>query len=414
MKTLPTLSVFTLFTSLLGGCQEAGPSPLDEPKAAPPTTERSASDSDVGLARGDQLLAAGDAKGAAAAYDAVIASGAAGDGVARARLGKSRALASAGDREGAIVLAEIVAAVRDDDRDRSVSNEAQEWLFELLRDKKQTAFPMTDESWGAITPFSRTLVKSFEPSTPEQKMRVNIVEFGETGGEHAEAIGLFNAGGAFRAKKQESCGLCTVKTNVGTSRSRSGWMSIPANRERIRDHLVVVYFDLERNLVPSRYDDVLPIPSAELQKELAKGSGLYMVKDRGAAPPVVLIAAPRTVQLAAVQDALAKESVWPKAAVPVKVSPQYLPGEIRAHIRGALEPFRACFDAYAARVPHASIRSTLSFAIDPSGNLADVRVDSEPSDATFGECLATAARTIHFTATGQTTTVRYPITFAVD
>jgi len=122
----------------------------------------------------------------------------------------------------------------------------------------------------------------------------------------SDRLGTFNIGGAMREIQREKCPLCDDSLNVYKDISRHGsWVDIPAYRAKLGASLNVYYFDLGERKIPARYDELLPMPSAEIIAKLEKGEGVIAARERVGAPSVLLVAAPRAAQLAVVEEEMA-------------------------------------------------------------------------------------------------------------
>lgn len=412
MKTVTrqSLAVSISLFALVSACNNSDtgvPVPVPAPQPAEPSSISAR------LAAGDRALVGGDPAGARVEFEAIVNDPEARwEDKARARLGLSQAFEAEGNREGAVASIEEALAQAPQTNDR-VTGDLHDRLFLLLRGVKEDSFVSPFQPAAPVASFAKTLLSVF-PEAPEPgPTEIAIQVYGSVPSEHADALGLFDVSGAMRAKKQEACGLCTIKSNVHTSRNRHGsWTAIASDRERIPNALTVIYFDLEQNLVPARYDEFLPLPSAEIEKRLADGAGFYAIEDRSPAPPIILLAAPRTAQLHAVEDALAKATSWPEAPVRVPVARGFTREEIQGRVRTKRDAFRDCYTEYLTRVPAASIRASMAFTITPAGVVTDARTETEPKDEAFARCMTAAATTMRFGPHGASTTVRYPISFA--
>jgi len=254
------------------------------------------------------------------------------------------------------------------------------------------------------------LAKYF-PVDRDGQVEISILTFGFRD-EKSEHLGTFAIDRALRDLRSDECPLCDDKRNTHTSSSSlSSWLGIPASRGRLSSSLVVHYFDLESNRVPSRYDAALPIPSAEIVAHLERGEGLLAARERKGAPPIVLIAAPRAAQLASVEETLSNMTSLPAAKVVVPVASKLMSTEIQAVVRAEFKSFRACYEALLAKSPTAGGTISLKFAIRPDGAVEDLKGEGEDGlrDAPFEQCMLTAANKLRFPATSERTTVTYPI-----
>src|SRR5262249_49351781 len=144
----------------------------------------------------------------------------------------------------------------------------------------------------------------------------------------------FDISDALREIRAEQCPLCDERIRISERVGRSSsWTSIPRERARLESALVVYYYDLDRDKIPSRYDALLPMPTAQIAAYLQKGEALVAAKERPGAPPVILVAAPRAAQL---QDVEAQMATWTKLPLGsdgvklVKIDAELRRDEIRA------------------------------------------------------------------------------------
>src|SRR5262249_11296981 len=153
--------------------------------------------------------------------------------------------------------------------------------------------------------------------------------------------------------------------------------------------LTTIYFDLGKNRVPSRYDALLPIPSARIVAELEKGSGLVAARERDGAPPILLIAAPRSGQLGEVQTALSRMKQVPVDPVTIKVNPTLQRSEIRAVVQSKRKEHRACYEELLKRSPTAAGQITLRFTVKGDGTVSNVSVENSSTlrDPDFEHCV---------------------------
>ncbi|MGZ5967390.1 MAG: hypothetical protein ACXWP4_06970, partial [Polyangiales bacterium] len=264
-------------------------------------------------------------------------------------LGLARALDRTGDKEQAIKTVEALVAKHVDDHPWGLEEQADELLQTLVTGAVHHA--QRDDSGPSAAPIAKALARYFTPKDG----KVVISQFFVGGSGASERLGTFDIAQALREKKRESCPLCDDKVGAHTKTSRSSsWTRIPAERAKYDEGLVVFYFDLEARTIPARYDELLPMPSAEVIARLSKGEGVIAVKQRENAPPMILIAAPRDAQLAEVEESFAQMKDLPSAPVSVAVSPRVRPNEIKSVFRAAKPAYRACAEALFARTPGVS------------------------------------------------------------
>jgi hypothetical protein len=327
-----------------------------------------------------------------------------------ATLGLSRAIEAQGDKEGAIRKVEDLLASHANDRRWPLENVAADRLHKLVtgKDPQQTSTVERDEP---TAPFARVLAPYFTPGA-DGRYEVTVLQFGGTKGV-GDRLGAFNIDGGIREIRREQCPLCEERISVSSTTSREhSWTDIPKNRAQLGSALTVFYFDLDGWRVPARYDAYLPLPSAQIVERLERGEGLIAARERPGSPPVILIAAPRRAQHAAVEETLAAMTSLPTEPVTVAVTPTLRPEEIQTVVRGARGAHKACYEGLLARSPRAEGKISLKFSIDASGRTADVAsVPESPAldDATFVQCLNGVVSGLQFPATGKTTTVVYPL-----
>ena len=329
-----------------------------------------------------------------------------------AAIALSRTYELEGKTEAAIkTLEDLLARHREDVR-WGLEDDVDERLVKLVTGKAAPKRPDLYEGKEPIAAFARAIAPSFQPDE-KGAYEIEILEFGGWD-RPSDQLGTFDVGGAIREAAITKCPLCEKRPRIHTHRGRSGsWASIPKYRDNLDTALVVFFYDQTFNRIPSRYDRYLPLPSTEIEAKLASGQGLVAVKQRTAAPPVVLIAAPRPGQLEDVEKALAQMSELPEAPVSVPLAPGLRPDEIRAVVRDARKDFKTCYDALLQRDAQATGRVTLAFDINAEGNVENATTDpSSPAleDAAFLSCFQNATQALQFPKTQQKTTVKYPLT----
>ena len=214
--------------------------------------------------------------------------------------------------------------------------------------------------------------------------------------------------------------MCEVDVRVQQSVSRvDSWVDIPGYAgERRADmpnpdrSMVVVYFDLVQNRVPSRYDAYLAIPSADAIARLERGEAFVAYRERADKKPLLMLAAPRAGQLDAVEAAFAEMTELPKEPHVVDVPKGRLPAEIQGVVRSGFRTFRNCYEALLAVDPKAAGKVTLKFTIDAAGAPQSITTESSFADAGIGKCIADHLVPLRFPASGGPTTVSYPIVFS--
>ncbi|MCC6523868.1 MAG: AgmX/PglI C-terminal domain-containing protein [Polyangiaceae bacterium] len=404
----------------LGACRQGdAPAPGGAEEAALAGEPESAPADAVALERFRRTLErGGDARAAVDGLEALLQKGTLGQAdTDLAKLTLAAAHAALGDKEPAVVLLEELLAAHGNDRQWEPEEEANRLLAELLTGKSPPPSSNGARDTGTVAPFARALARQLELEEPGGRkdarptLHLNALFFGGSE-EVSTRLGTFNVIGAATELRRESCSLCPegVRSDIHPSRSGS-WLGIPRARAEADRALVVVYTDLEHNLVPARYEDLLPLPIAEVERRLAAGEGVYAAQKRSGAPPLVLVAAPRRGQIPDVEAALAEETALPVAPVAVELAPNLRPAEIQESVRGARPEQARCYEALLARAPGAEGRLTVSFAIE-QGKPREVEVTTAGAgldEATFVACMKGVFEGLTFPATPSRTTVTYPI-----
>lgn len=382
-------------------------SPAAHPPAAAARVERAGRNLDLGH----------DAAAVRAEVEAILAEPDLGDAEREeATLTLGRALEALGDLDGAASAYERILAAHTEEHGTAIDEAAETALRRLLTGDAGGARGQEPRNLGIddepVAPFAKALAKAMSALDVE-KFVFSAAMFGNREGV-SRKLGTFNVGGAMHQLRREECPLCESKLSVYRDESRYGsWLDIPRRRDRIGSALAVFYFDLGQWRLPSRYDDLLPMKSADIVARLEKGEGVVAAKTRAGAPPVVLVAAPRAGQLPDVEAALAALEALPLEPVAVPLKGTLKPEEIQLEMRAARATHRACYEALLGREPGASGKALLKFAIE-QGRVLDATVDRAEStllDGTFTQCLADAVSKIEFPVTATRTTVAYPLVF---
>jgi hypothetical protein len=325
-----------------------------------------------------------------------------------ATLALARALDRTGDKEKAIETTEALVAKHANEHPWALEEQTDD-LLQLLVTGVVKHTPR-DESGPSASPFARALTQYFPAK--DGKVVINQFLVGRSGA--TERLATFDIAQALREKKREACALCDDSISAHTHSSQSGWTSIPAYRSKYDDALVVFYFDLESNQIPARYDDVLPMKTAEIAARLAKGEGVIAVKKREHAPPMILMAAPRAAQLAEVEQTLSEMKELPASPIAVSVSPRLRPNEIKSVFRGAKPAFRACAEAMFTRTPGVSGTITMKLKVHADGTVTDLTSEGPAFDATFASCMEKATQALTFPKSSADFDVTYPLMIAPD
>jgi hypothetical protein len=332
-----------------------------------------------------------------------------------ARLALSRLYELQGDKEAAIrAVEELLGSYRAETRFAS-RDLAERRLRKLLTGDE--AESPSHRNPGEVAPIAGALA-SFFAKEKDGTTRAQVLIFGRSP-EEGRHSPMLNFSGALQEKRREECPLCTDSVGVNSSVSQvSSWVSIPAalaaNPETspsLGSSLVIYYYDLETNRIPSRYDAHLPMPSEAVARRLEAGEGLIAVRVREGAPPLVLLAAPRWAMLSEVEKAFAQMRELPKEPTPVVIDNRLRSTEIQSVVRSAYPKLRACYETHVAAVPDAEGKIVMGFSIDAEGRAQDVKAteDSTLQDAQLQRCFVEVFGTLTFPAAGKNTTVTYPI-----
>lgn len=325
----------------------------------------------------------------------------------RVSLALSRLVDKLGDKDRAVSLAEdaVVAGNKDGERQ----------LATLLTGKALPS-PWARRGNVAVSDSARALAKYFPAAVPGRTIEIDFVQLGGLDRDETSSA-TFDVGAALRERAVQACGLCeAVETSIHTTHSREPfWTAMPRYASRFDKALVVVYVD-EQTMPPERYATWLALPIADIQSALSRGEGLFAVKERASAPPLVTIAAPRASQLKTVEAKFAETQTFTAKPVTVNLPAGLSRDEIQAGVRSRFSAFRSCYEALTARKPNAAGRLDFAYAVDGSGKPHDVTVDRPASldDAEFGSCMKKAVESIAYPLWSQdptaSTTVRYPLT----
>jgi hypothetical protein len=391
----------------LVACAEAEPT-SDEPSEAAPAVSGAA----LSIEQAERMLDRGeDAGEAKRLIEAVIASGSlTADQQSTASVALSRAHEALGETEPAIAVLEKALAGETDPH-HPASLAVRDRLRALVTgspDKPGPSFVPNDPA----PEFARALSSYFRPNAEGQISARLFLVGGDDG--VSEALGTFNVGAGRRAELDAECPLCDHKVNVHTSRSQGDWMLIPSNATQFANAFVAFYYDLQKNRIPARYEAFLPMTVQSIEAELNAGHSLIAATERPGAPPVVLLAAPRTAMLEDVEKALSGMSELPVEPQTIEVETKLRPKEIQAVVRGDFfKPARRCYEELSKRQPEARGKLNLWFEIDGEGTVADHRVtviEGTLDEAAFERCIDEAVAKLRFPAIGASTTVNYPVT----
>lgn len=331
----------------------------------------------------------------------------------RARIQLARALAAEGKHEDAVETIEKLLRAHVDDHQWALEEAASRELRKLLTGNASTRelSPIS----ANIPPFARLLAKGY-PVPPDSKptIQVKMLAFG---GDDAVSgrLGTFNIPEAIHAARAATCPLCD-QVHVHMHEDNSDWTAIPAYANRLAASLDVFYFDLGADRIPKRYEKYLPLPVEQIVGHLNRGEGLIAAESRQAAPPVILLAAPRRAQLPDVEKKLASLDALPTTPLTVDVPAGLKPNEIQAVVRGARDGYKRCYRALLKTNPAAAGKLTLSFAIEGDGTVSDAKTRADGGDlddATLRACVTRITTALSFPKTNAgRTTVRYPVVFS--
>ncbi|MFO0672355.1 MAG: AgmX/PglI C-terminal domain-containing protein [Polyangiaceae bacterium] len=266
---------------------------------------------------------------------------------------------------------------------------------------------------------ARALAKFFPAARPDNHVEIDIVAFGSHDSRASDSAGTYAIAEALREKAIIECGICDrVKTNIHTGFSRHAfWSAIPSELSRLDRALVVTYVTAD-TIPPPRYAKWLAADVAEIQAAFARGDGLFAVKTRPNAPPLVTIAAPYTSRLAAVEASLAAVRELPKGPVVTKLPRGLTPDEIRAGVREHFAVFRGCYEGLLTRRPAAGGKIEVGFTVPGSGGVTEpvVTFEGNLEEPEFRTCVDRAIRTLRYpiwsSDPAAKVTVKYPIVFS--
>ncbi len=339
-----------------------------------------------------------------------------------ARLGLSRAREALGDKEGAIGAVEELLSSHAQDGRFAAREPAEKRLRFLLTgsESEGPSFSTTEK----YAPVARALTTYFQPDE-HGEILVDVLAFGRNG-EHLEDLGGFAIAAAKRDSLRQTW-KASDDVKVFQSISRTGsWVDLPRmfgetdrTMPQLDRSLLVFFFDLDADRVPSRYDEYLPMPSADIVARLEKGDGLIAMRERKGAKPTIVIAAPRVGQLVAVEEAFAKLSTLPKEPLSVTLDAHLTADEIQNVVRGSFSDAKHCYESLLERDPKAAGTVVMKFEVTPEGAAKSASEDDWKSatkttltDPTLLECLADVVSKLKFPASGRTSTVAYPIAFS--
>jgi hypothetical protein len=396
----------------LGACAAEGP--VDESRSEPAVEQSSA----VGLAieQAERMLdRGGDAAQAVPALQAALGDPAITPAEHRtAVLALSRAHEAAGEQEQAVAVIEKELAAHADDR--AWEDEPFKRRLRLLLTGSESTRGIVPERPERVARFAHVVASYFPPDADGAVKATFYVSGGRR--DVSDELGTFNIRGALKKQKEEQCPLCDNRVNVSEWTRQSDWLVIPEMQSQFDSAFLVFYFDLGRNRIPARYERHLPMKVADIEAELKQGKSFVLAKERPGAPPVLLLAAPRTAMLEDVERELAMLGELPTELKYFEVRSGLRPLEIQAAVRAHWFPaVRECYEELLERDAQAVGKLVLRFRILGSdGTVDQLQVNVESAglrEDTFVECVEQSAQGMSFPATGTgNTTVSYPVHFS--
>jgi hypothetical protein len=394
--------------ALLAACTAEEPITTFEAPAA-----ADASDAAVRIEQAERVLErGGDAAQARALLEAALAeTDITTDERSAAVLALSRALEALGDEERAVAVIEAELAAHAGDRG---------WSDRPFRQRLRKLFDVQDpgspEGDEPVAAFASALLPYFEPDGTG-KITVQMFRIGGDG-TLSDRHGTFNVGGAVRAKQEKDCPLCEHDVDVSTHVADGDWTLVPAQEKSFDRALVVFYFDLGKNRIPARYEHHLPMKVADIERELEAGKAFVVARERRGAPPVILLAAPRTALLADVEQRIVGKDDLPLEPLYVPVKLNLRPEEIQSVVRKHwFDDVRSCYETLQQSNPRASGKFHAVFEIDLAGKIGSLAVETDDAplrDEAFLECLETGLASVTFPASSEVTKVRYPVVVTPD
>ncbi|NUP13580.1 MAG: AgmX/PglI C-terminal domain-containing protein [Polyangiaceae bacterium] len=398
-------------TGDVSGVDTDAPAAPEAADVAATPAEDGASDMRVRLEKARRSLDRGDAKTAETELEALLETVEDADDKNDVLLELSRAYELGGDQEAAIDAVEsilVTSAARDS---HEVREPAERRLRYLLTGHEEETSPRLPAN-GELPPVTAALAEAFQPDADERVL-IDVFVFGRPRNGHD---GIFEISEAKRFSMEQDL---TSNIKVSQSISSSGsWVSLPhamgekdPSMPQADRSMLVFYYDLGDNRVPSRYDDYLPMPSEEIAAVLEQGDGLVAARQRPNGKPVIVIAAPRKAQLDQVEAAFADMQTLPYAPAVVPVTRGLSGPEIQAGIRSVRKTMHGCYEKALERDKSLSGKLNLDFAISGEGAIEGLKLGegSTLKEAGLVECVFGEVRKLTFAATGERRTVSYPI-----
>ncbi len=370
-----------------------------------------ASDPRLALERSRRAIDRGDGEAAAGELEALAAKLEDGDEKNEVLLELSRAYEIDGDVDAAVDVLESL-LIANATRERYEAREPAEKRLRLLLTGSAEETGLRLPAKSNLPPITAALQQVFEPDA-EGRVLVDVFIFGLPRSEHS---GIFEIAEAKRHELEQDL---TTNLKVSQSISSTGsWLGLPRaigetdpSMPQADRSLLVFYFDLGDNRVPSRYDEYLPLPSEEIAAVLERGEGLVAARKREGGKPVLVIAAPRRAQLELVEQALAEMKEIPYEPAIVEVKPNLTGPEIQSVVRGSRKAMHECYKTALTRDAALTGKMNLKFAIDGAGAVVDASLGEGSSlvEEQLVSCVLGHVAKLSFPATGERTTVTYPI-----
>lgn len=366
----------------------------------------------VRLERAQRALDRGEAKAAEEELERMLESDEMeGEERDEALLALSRACEMNGDDEGAIDAVERI-LIANAANERFETQEVAERRLRLLLTGAEDTSNIRLPASGDLPPITWELADFFEQGT-DGRVLVDLYTFGRPSRERG---GIFEIAEAKRFKLDQDL---SRQIKVGQSISSAGsWLSLPKamgvqqeDMPQADRSMLIFYYDLGDNRVPSRYDDYLPMPSEEIASILEKGQGVVAARKREHGKPVIVIAAPREAQLEAVEEAFSRMTEMPFTPVTVPLTPKLMPGEIQGVVRASFGAMRKCYETALKTDKTMEGKIALSFEIDRDGYVSSGTIGEGTTlrEPTFVQCMLSKLRDLKFPASGEKTQVTYPI-----
>lgn len=392
---------------------EGAADPVDgvETAGAPADVAVVANETPMRLERVRRALDRGEVKDAEVELERLAEITPAGDEKDEILLELSRAYEMNGDTEGAIEVVESL-LVANATRARYDARESAEKRLRFLLtgedEEKALPVPASDK----LVPITAALAEHFQPDA-DGRVLVQVFAFGHRRGNHD---GIFEIAEAKRHILEQDL---TSNVKVSQSISSSGsWIALPSSlgednptMPQADRSMLIFFYDLGDNRVPSRYDTYLPMPSDDIAAILEGGDGVVMARERPNGKPVIVIAAPRPAQIETVEKAFAQMSEIPLSPVIVPLEQKLTSGEIQAVVRSGRKAMAKCYEDARKRDASLTGKMLLEFAIDGDGRVVSSALGKGSTLVESGltACVLGGVDELRFPASGKKATVTYPI-----